>query len=79
MERTPTSQATTTFTTLVGMTLTLVLVGLLSVVALLGARWEKQLRQEVRIQVYFQGDIDASLLKSAILSVETDKAVEENT
>jgi cell division transport system permease protein len=77
MERTPASQATTTFTTLVGMTLTLVLVGLLSVVALLGARWEKQLRQEVRIQVYFQRDIDASLLKSAILSVETDKAVEE--
>lgn len=76
MERTPASQATTTFTTLVGMTLTLVLIGLLSVVALLGARWEKQLRQEVRIQVYFQRDIDESLLKSAILSVETDKAVE---
>lgn len=77
MERTPASQATTTFTTLVGMTLTLVLIGLLSVVALLGARWEKQLRQEVRIQVYFQRDIDASLLKTAILSVETDRAVEE--
>lgn len=76
MERTPASQATTTFTTLVGMTLTLVLIGLLSVVALLGARWEKQLRQEVRIQVYFQRDIDESLLKSAILSVTTDKAVE---
>lgn len=76
MERTPASQATTTFTTLVGMTLTLVLIGLLSVVALLGARWEKQLRQEVRIQVYFQRDIDKSLLKSAILSVTTDKAVE---
>lgn len=58
------------------MTLTLVLIGLLSVVALLGARWEKQLRQEVRIQVYFQRDIDESLLKSAILSVTTDKAVE---
>lgn len=76
MERTPASQTTTTFTTLVGMTLTLVLIGLLSVVALLGARWEKQLRQEVRIQVYFQRDIDESLLKSAILSVTTDKAVE---
>lgn len=76
MERTPASQVTTTFTTLVGMTLTLVLIGLLSVVALLGAQWEKQLRQEVRIQVYFQRDIDESLLKSAILSVTTDNAVE---
>ena len=34
------------------------------------------MRQEVRIQVYFQRDIDESLLKSAILSVTTDKAVE---
>ena len=50
----PASQATTTLTTIIGMTLTLVLVGMLAVVAMLGSRWEKQLRQEVRIQVYFQ-------------------------
>ena len=77
MERMPASQATTTFTTIVGMTLTLVLVGLLAVVAMLGSKWEKQLRQEVRIQVYFQRDLDDAVLRSALASVETDEAVEE--
>ena len=77
MERLPASQATTTLTTIVGMTLTLVLIGLLSVVAMLGSRWEKQLRQEVRIQVYFQRDLDPTLLKTALASVETDEAVDE--
>ena len=73
----PASQATTTFTTIVGMTLTLVLVGLLAVVAMLGSRWEEQLRQEVRIQVYFQRDLDETVLRSALAAVETDQAVEE--
>ena len=77
MDKMPASQATTTFTTIVGMTLTLVLVGLLAVVAMLGSRWEKQLRQEVRIQVYFQRDLDETVLRSALASVETDQAVEE--
>ena len=77
MEKMPASEATTTLTTIVGMTLTLVLIGLLSVVAMLGSRWEKQLRQEVRIQVYFQRDLDPTLLKSALTAVETDEAVEE--
>ena len=77
MDKMPASQATTTFTTIVGMTLTLVLVGLLAVVAILGSRWEKQLRQEVRIQVYFQRDLDQTILKTALASVETDEAVED--
>ena len=77
MEKMPASQATTTLTTIVGMTLTLVLIGLLSVVAMLGSRWEKQLRQEVRIQVYFQRDLDPTVLKSALTAVETDEAVED--
>ena len=77
MEKMPASQATTTLTTIVGMTLTLVLIGLLFVVALLGSRWEKQLRQEVRIQVYFQRDLDPTILKSALMAVNTDEAVEE--
>ena len=77
MEKMPASQATTTLTTIVGMTLTLVLMGMLAVVALLGSRWEKQLRQEVRIQVYFQRDLDNAILKTALASVESDVAVEE--
>ena len=77
MDKMPASQATTTFTTIVGMTLTLVLVGLLAVVAMLGSRWEEKLRQEVRIQVYFQRDLDETVLRSALAAVETDQAVEE--
>ena len=77
MEKMPASQATTTLTTIVGMTLTLVLVGMLAVVTMLGSRWEKQLRQEVRIQVYFQRDLDNAILKTALASVESDVAVEE--
>jgi len=77
MDKMPASQATTTLTTIVGMTLTLVLVGMLAVVAMLGSRWEKQLRQEVRIQVYFQRDLDNAILKTALASVESDVAVED--
>ncbi len=77
MDKMPASQATTTLTTIVGMTLTLVLVGTLAVVAMLGSRWEKQLRQEVRIQVYFQRDLDNAILKTALASVGSDVAVEE--
>ena len=77
MEKMPASQATTTLTTIVGMTLTLVLMGMLAIVAMLGSRWEKQLRQEVRIQVYFQRDLDNAILKTALASVKSDVAVEE--
>ena len=79
MERMPASQATTTLTTIVGMTLTLVLVGLLFIVGMLGSRWEKQLRTEVRIQVYFQRDLDDAVLRTALATVESDVAVEEAT
>jgi cell division transport system permease protein len=75
--RLPASQATTTFTTVVGMTLTLVLIGLLSVLSFLGSRWEKQLRQEVRIQVYFLRDLDTESLHTALSIVETEESVAE--
>ena len=77
--RLPASQATTTFTTVVGMTLTLVLIGFISVISFLSARWEKQLRQEVRMQVYFMRDLDTETLNTALAVVETDKAVAEAT
>ena len=59
------------------MTLTLVLIGMISVISFLGARWEKQLRQEVRMQVYFMKDLDIETLNQAIAIVETDEAVAE--
>ena len=73
----PASQATTTFTTVVGMTLTLVLIGLISVISFLGTRWETQLRQEIRMQVYFMRDLDIETLNKALAIIETDIAIAE--
>ena len=56
------SQITTAVTTTVGMTLTLLMMGLLIVMAYLGSQWEKQLRQEARVQVFFQRELDSNLL-----------------
>ena len=70
------SQITTAVTTTVGMTLTLLMMGLLIVIAYLGSQWEKQLRQEARVQVFFQRDLDATLLESARETLRTDPSVE---
>lgn len=71
------SHFTTAVTTTVGMTLTLLMIGLLLIMAFLGAQWEKQLRQEARVQVFFQRDLDASLLEHARETLRTDSSVEE--
>jgi cell division transport system permease protein len=70
------SQITTAVTTTVGMTLTLLMMGLLIVLAYLGSQWEKQLRQEARVQVFFQRELDADVLESARESLRTDPSVE---
>ena len=70
------SQVTTAVTTTVGMTLTLLMMGLLIVMAYLGSQWEKQLRQEARVQVFFQRDLDATLLEAARETLRTDPSVE---
>ncbi len=70
------SQITTAVTTTVGMTLTLLMMGLLIVMAYLGSQWDKQLRQEARVQVFFQRDLDATLLESARETLRTDPSVE---
>ena len=58
------------------MTLTLLMMGLLIVLAYLGSQWEKQLRQEARVQVFFQRELDADVLESARESLRTDPSVE---
>ena len=58
----PGSRLTTAITTTVGMTLTLIMVGTIAVLALLGRTWERQLRQEARIQVYFEVEGDTASL-----------------
>lgn len=73
------SQITTAVTTTVGMTLTLLMMGLLIVIGYLGSQWEKQLRQEARVQVFFQRELDSDVLESARESLRTDPSIENVT
>jgi cell division transport system permease protein len=61
------------------MTLTLLMVGVLVVLAFLGSQWEKQLRQEARVQVFFQRELDADVLESARETLRTDPTIEKVT
>ncbi len=61
------------------MTLTLLMMGLLIVIGYLGSQWEKQLRQEARVQVFFQRELDSDVLESARESLRTDPSIENVT
>ena len=69
------AQITTAVTTTVGMSLTLLLIGLLIVLGFLGVHWERQLRQEARVQVFFQREVEANILLEAKEMLRTDPAV----
>jgi cell division transport system permease protein len=71
------SHWTTTLSTVVGMTLTLTLVGVLAALLYLGQTAEQNLRRDARVQVYFQRELDATTLRLAQESLRTDEAVEE--
>jgi cell division transport system permease protein len=73
------AQITTAVTTTVGMSLTLLLIGLLIVIGFLGVHWEQQLRQEARVQVFFQREVDANVLLESKELLRTDPAVESVT
>lgn len=70
------AQITTAVTTTVGMSLTLLLIGLLLVIGYLGYHWEQELRQEARVQVFFQREVDADVLDQAREVLRTDPGVE---
>jgi cell division transport system permease protein len=70
------AQITTAVTTTVGMSLTLLLIGLMLVLGWLGFHWEQQLRQEARVQVFFQREVDDELLEAAREMLRTDPGVE---
>ena len=61
------------------MSLTLLLIGLLLVIGFLGHHWEQELRQEARVQVFFQRDVDPTALEEAREIVRTDPGVESVT
>ena len=71
------SNWTTTLSTVVGMTLTLTLIGVLGGLLYLGQSAERALRSEARVQVHFQRELDATTLRLAQESLRTDEAVEE--
>jgi cell division transport system permease protein len=58
------------------MSLTLLLIGLLIVLGFLGMHWEQQLRQEARVQVFFQREVEGNVLLEAKEMLRTDPAVE---
>ena len=59
------------------MTLTLTMMGCIAALYVLGRGWEQQLRQEARVQVYFQRELDAQTLHLAQEALRTDPAVAE--
>ncbi|MBO73770.1 MAG: hypothetical protein CMD33_00680 [Flavobacteriales bacterium] len=72
------AQITTAVTTIVGMSLTLLLIGLLIAIGFLGYRWEQELRQEARVQVFFLRDVDPMVLATAREILRTDPGVESS-
>jgi cell division transport system permease protein len=70
------AHVTTAVTTVVGMSLTLLLIGLLLAIGYLGYEWEQELRQEARVQVFFQRDVDPTVLSTAREILRTDPGVE---
>lgn len=69
------SNWTTTLSTVVGMTLTLTLIGVMSGLLYLGQAAEQALRSEARAQVYFQRELDENTLMRAQEGLRTDEAV----
>lgn len=72
------SEITTAVTTTIGMTLTLLLIGILLTIGYLGFHWEQELRQEARVQVFFQREANPEVLAEAREILRTDPAVESS-
>ena len=56
--KTSRSNWSTSFSTIVGMTLTLTMLGLLTLLALFGNEWQRMLREQVIVQVFLQQEMD---------------------
>ena len=69
------AQLTTQFTTVVGMSLTLFMVGMLGMAALFGQWASLKLQQHVHIQVHLQRELSQAQIDGARLAVTADSAV----
>lgn len=73
--KTSQAQLTTQFTTVVGMSLTLFLLGGLGIVGWMGNWATRALRQQVHVQVYLQRELSPNQLASARLAITADPGV----
>ena len=69
------AQLTTQFTTVVGMSLTLFMVGMLGMAALFGQWASQKLQQHVHVQVHLQRELSQAQIDGARLAVTADSAV----
>ena len=69
------AQLTTQFTTVIGMSLTLFLMGMLGLAALLGQWANAQMKQHVHVQVYLQRDMNQAQIDEARLAIAADPSV----
>ena len=69
------AQLTTQFTTVIGMSLTLFLMGMLGLAALLGQWANAQMKQHVHVQVYLQREMSPSQIDEARLAIAADPSV----
>ncbi|MDA0940711.1 MAG: permease-like cell division protein FtsX [Bacteroidetes bacterium] len=73
--RTSNAQLTTQFTTVVGMSLTLFLLGSVGLIALFGHHASLQLKQQVHMQVYLQRELSDTQIDEARLLISADPIV----
>ena len=66
------AQLTTQFTTIIGMSLTLFMLGIIGLAAALGNWATLQLKQQVHVQVYLQRDLTQTQIDAAVLSLAAD-------
>lgn len=69
------AQLTTQFTTVVGMSLTLFMLGMIGLAALLGQWVTVKLKQQVHVQVYLQRDLSAAQIDATRLALSADASV----
>lgn len=70
--KTTRSNWSTSLSTIVGMTLTLTMLGLLSLLFLFGKEWQKQLREQVMVQVFLEKDLDEASISRIKKELEAE-------
>lgn len=70
--KTTRSNWSTSLSTVVGMTLTLTMLGLLSLLFLFGAQWQQQLREQVLVQVFLDQELDEIAISRVKKLIESE-------